>query len=956
MKLTARYLKPFWASVLLCILLLFGQAMSELALPNLMSGLVNTGIQQGGLEAGAPEAMSRKALQLLLFFCGGEDKALLEGGYYTIEPESSEAQRISKDYPLARKEAVCVLREGLEEEARLELDRVYGQAAYGFLLYMQEAAASGELAELALKAAGQGGAAVGPGSSGGTVAPAPGPDGEGPADAPGGLPNIFDIPILGGEKVGSGDSAAGESGGVVTDPNLQLYLEEQKKNPTVATDPNLQMAPQPPRTSSSSDLRMLPGGRESDGPQGADLVWENEPVMGGMAAVGAIEPPGGIENPALPEMDGGFTAPDPGGVESGMGPEGEGASEPPMDDALLDEEKPEFFGEDGAGLDDGQPDGGFDLTDAGGLGNMPAERLYQLLPLLAFAPEESLGHAIAAAADGADMMAGQVGVSLKKLFYTELGVDTAPMQSSYIWDKGLQMLGVALLGALAAVLVGFFSSRAATAVARNLRHDLFAKVMGMGGPEFDKVSIASLITRTTNDVQQVGMLVMMGLRLVCYAPIMGIGGVILAVEKSVSMSWIVAAAVAVMLGLVMVVMAVALPKFKALQGMMDKLNRISREHLSGMMVVRAFGNQLFEEERFREANQEFTHTNRFVQRVMAGMMPAMMLVMNVSSLVIMWVGGHAIAASTLQIGDMMAFIQYAMQIIMSFLMIAMMFVMLPRASVSAARIGEVLDMEPQVRDPQGPAKPAEGIKGVVEFKDVSFRYHDAESDVLEHISFTARPGETTAIIGATGAGKSTLVNLIPRFYDVTGGEITLDGTDIRQYKQEDLRAAIGYVPQKALLFSGTVQENLRYGKEGAEEGELLEALDTAQARGFVEEMEKGLGAYVSQGGANVSGGQRQRLSMARALVRRAPVYIFDDSFSALDFKTEAAVRGALQSYTAEAAVLVVAQRVSTIMHAQQILVLDGGRLVGKGTHRELLESCPAYREIAESQLRKEELA
>lgn len=927
--------------------------MGELALPNLMSSLVNTGIQQGGIEAGAPPAMSGKAMELLQYFCGGEDKAVLENGYYLIEPESSEAQRISKDYPLARKEAVCVLRESLDEEARLELDRAFDQASYAFLLYMQEASASGELEELAMKAA-QGGA--------GAQAPLPNA-GTAPGAGTSGLPNIFDVPILSGEKptgeggtTQSGDNSGSTSSGVVTDPNLQLYLEQQQKNPTVATDPNLQLTPQAPRVSSSSDLRLTPPAGEAapDGPQAADMVWEGEPTLGAMAEVNTIEPPGGIESPTLPEMDESF-----GGVAGSEGYEGsESGIDPLTDGPLYDDEAPEFFGDSPAPTDgeENETGPGFDLSEAGGLGGVTAERLYRLLPLLAFAPGESLARAASMAAEGADMMAGQVGVSLKKLFYTELGVDTAPIQSAYIWRTGLKMLGVALLVALAAILVGFLSSRIAAAVGKRLRHDLFSKVVNMSGPEFDSFSTATLITRTTNDVQQVQMLVMMGLRLVCYAPIMGIGGILFAVEKSVSLSWIVAAAVVVMLGLVLVALALALPKFKALQGMMDTINRISREHLSGMMVVRAFGNQRFEEGRFRKANEDFTATNRFVQRVMAGMMPAMMLVMNVSALVIMWAGGHAIAQSTLQIGDMMAFIQYAMQIIASFLMIAMMFVMLPRASVSAVRIGQVLDMAPQIKDPETPAKPKGAVGGVLEFQDVSFRYHDAESDVLEHISFTVRPGETTAIIGATGAGKSTLVNLIPRFYDVTGGKITLDGTDIRDYKQEDLRAAIGYVPQKALLFSGSIKENLLYGRENADEAALLAALDTAQAKGFVEGMEKGLDAYMSQGGQNVSGGQRQRLSIARALVRGAAVYIFDDSFSALDFKTEAALRAALPQYTAEAAVVVVAQRVSTILHAEQILVLDGGRLVGKGTHKELLQSCPAYREIAESQLQKEELA
>lgn len=947
MKLTARYLKPFWALVLICIFLLFGQAVSELALPNLMSSLVNVGIQQGGLEAGAPEAMSQKAHALLLYFSGEEEKALLEEGYYTIEPESSEAQRISGDYPLARREAVCLLREGLEPEARKALDGAFGQASYGFLLYMQEASAFGELEELALKA----------GQTQNAARPVLPDKTEKPADLENGDTEPS-LPDGEASSVPEGSSAAPDEepdrfSTVGTDPNLEIPDDGYRVD---ATDPNLRIPDEDYTVPASGmNLTLLPRA-ESPRQEAA-----GEPAVMPMGDFAGVEPAGGLEAP-LPGAGESFASPAP-GTEGGEGHEGSADSPAEWDSPEDTVSKPEFNGSSAPQPENppqpGEPGGGnagkggFSLSE-NGIRGMSAQQLYQLLPLLELAPRESLSKAASLAAEAPGAMGEQVGVNLKKLFYEELGLDTAPAQSAYIWGKGLVMLGVSLLGALAAVLVGLFSSRIAAAVGKRLRHDLFSKVMGLGGPEFDKFSTASLITRTTNDVQQVQMLITMGLRLVCYAPIMGIGGVLFAVEKSVSMSWIVAAAVVVMLGLAMTAMALALPKFKALQGMMDALNRISREHLSGMMVVRAFGNQDFEEERFKGANQEFSHTSRFVQRVMAGMMPMMMLVMNLSTLVILWVGGHAIAESALQIGDMMAFIQYAMQIIASFLMIAMMFIMLPRASVSAERIREVLDMPLAVQDPESPEKPGE-IQGVIEFKDVSFRYGDAESNVLEHISFTARPGETTAIIGATGAGKSTLINLIPRFYDVTEGEITLDGVDIRKYRQEDLRNSIGFVPQKALLFTGSVKENLLYGKESAGDEEVLQALEIAQAAGFVGDMEKGLDAFIAQGGGNVSGGQRQRLSMARALVRKAPVYIFDDSFSALDFKTEAALRAALGPYTEKSAVLIVAQRVSTIMQAEQILVLDDGRLAGKGTHKELLESCPVYREIAESQLRKEEL-
>ena len=897
MKLTARYLKPFWALVLLCILLLFGQAMSELSLPNLMSGLVDVGIQQGGLEAGAPIAMSQKAQQLLLPFTTAEGRQLLEESYYIIEPESSEAQRLAKEYPLARRETLCILRDGLEKEQQEALDLAYSQAAYAFLLYLQQmGAASQPVGGQDAPQLPEGGAAP---------APTPGPpDGDAGTGMPdGGVPGGYTGPEGGAAMPDVPAPHTGEGG--VTPAAFPAAA------PVAA-----------PLADMADDGAAGPGGLPDE-------------------AGGLLLPVPEGEGPAL-----GDAGP---GVE---GPAGSGGDIAPWQDVPGRPVGSQggYYNEDEGGSQQGSL--GVGLSTAGGLSSFTAERLHQLLPLLQAAPQEDLAQAVAAAGEDTGSMGGQVGVALKKLFYDEVGLDTAPIQSAYIWGQGLRMLAVALLGAAAAVLVGLISSRVAAAVGKRLRHDLFRKVMALGGPELDRFPTASLITRTTNDVQQVQMLITMGLRMVCYAPIMGVGGVIFAVGKSVSMSWIVAAAVVAMLGLILVAMAVAMPRFKALPKMMDALNRISREHLSGLMVVRAFGNQAFEEGRFKDANRDFSRTLCFVQRVMAGMMPAMMLVMNLSILAIMWAGGHAIGASTLHIGDMMAFIQYAMQIISAFLMIAMMFVMLPRASVSAARIREVLDQPLAVAEPEYPDKATE-IKGHIEFRDVSFRYGDAESNVLEHISFTAAPGETVAFIGATGAGKSTLVGLLPRLYDVTGGSITLDGVDIRKFSQGDLRAAIGYVPQKALLFSGTIEGNLRWGRQGASGEDLARAAETAQAAGFVAGLEKGLGAYVAQGGGNFSGGQRQRLAIARALVRKAPVYIFDDSFSALDLKTDAALRQALKGYTADSTVLVVAQRVSTIMQADRIIVLDDGRMAGIGTHRELLETCPAYREIAESQLRKE---
>ncbi len=591
----------------------------------------------------------------------------------------------------------------------------------------------------------------------------------------------------------------------------------------------------------------------------------------------------------------------------------------------------------------------------GDLSAIDSEALYQLLPFLRNAPQQMVEEAYLAASQTDDSVKEQIGPAFTALLYQDAGVDLHQKQQNYIMLTGGKMLLVALAGVLAAVGVGFFSARIGAAISRDLRHDIFQKVESFSSGEFDKFSTASLITRTTNDVQQVQMLITMGIRILCYAPIMGIGGIIMAVGKSVSLSWIIALAVIVLIGLIMVIFSIAMPKFKSLQKLIDRLNLVSRENLSGLMVIRAFGNEKYEESRFEQANRDLRDTTRFVQRTMSFTMPAMSLIMNLVTLVIIWVGGHAIAASTMQIGDMMAFMQYGMQIIMSFLMIAVMFIMVPRAAVSANRVAEVLDTQPGIRDPEKKTQ-AKISGGTVEFKNVSFRYHNAESDVLSDLNFTAKAGETTAFIGSTGSGKSTLLNLIPRFYDVTAGSVTIGGVDVRELPQKQLRSLIGYVPQKSVLFSGDIASNLRYGKEDASDEELWDVIQTAQAEEFVRASDGQLSTPIAQGGGNVSGGQKQRLAIARALARKPLVYLFDDSFSALDFKTDAALRGALrEKLDKNAAVLIVAQRVSTIMGAEQIIVLDHGRIVGRGTHEQLLKDCPEYLEIAQSQLSKEEL-
>lgn len=731
-----RYLKPYIALLLGAVMLLFGQAMLELTLPNYMSDIVNVGLQQGGITYSAPKAIDAQSMQMIQMFMSEEDKTTAQGAYTQLE--ASDLAELQKTYPNLQAGDYAMLGESSEQ-----VESAFSRASYAMVLTIKQMA----------------------------------------------------------------DKQGGDSSGSAKETSIDPQVMEQ-----------MMMA---------------------------------------------------LRQPAM---------------------------------------------------------------------------------------QEQIQSAISEAAVTPETMISQTGPVLVKSFYRALGADTDAIQTNYILMDGLKMLGLTVLLTSCAIAAGFCLSRLGAGVGRDLRRDVFSKVTNFNNSEMDQFSTASLITRSTNDITQIQNFLSMGFRMMCFAPIMGLGGLIMGVSKSISLAWIMALALIVMLGLISTLFSIALPRFKKMQSLVDRLNLVSREELSGIMVIRAFANQDFVQKRFDGANRDLTSNTLFVNRAMATMMPVMTFVMNGISLLIVWFGGKQIEQSTLQVGDMMAFIQYAMHVIMSFLFISIMFIMVPRASVSAERINEILTTENKVADPKQLKHFAKRPSGLVEFKDVSFRYDGADADVLEHITFTAQPGQTTAFIGSTGSGKSTLINLIPRFYDVTHGSVTVDGIDVRQLSQQELRDQIGYVPQKGQLFSGTVASNLRYANAQASDQLLEQSAQVAQADEFIRTLEKGYDTEISQGGTNVSGGQRQRLSIARALVKKPPIYIFDDTFSALDFKTDAKLRKALKGYTENATVFIVAQRVSTIMQADQIVVLDEGKIVGIGKHEDLLKNCETYREIAESQLSKEELA
>ena len=747
MKKLLKYLRPFAGSIVIAIMLLFVQAISDLSLPSYMSNIVNIGIQQKGIEDAVPKAIKSSELNKLLLFTNSDDKKVVEDNYKLIRKEElsdDDYEKYIKQYPELANEDIYVL-DTKSKDVKRKLNEILGRPML--------------------------------------------------------ITSLFES--------GDANKLMRDSGDVMATP------------------------------------------------EGVDMAN--------------------------------------------------------MDPFMM-------------------------------LSNMPEDQVLEIIKKI----NEKLD-------EMPESMVTQSAVTYVREQYKELGIDIDKVQTNYLFMAGAKMLGVALIGTIAAVIVTFIAARIAAALGRNLRKDVFNKVVGFSNAEFDRFSTASLITRTTNDIQQIMMLIVMGLRIVFYAPILGIGGIVKVVKSGAGMGWVIVVAVVSILSLVGVLFVFAIPKFKMVQKLVDKLNLVTRESLTGMLVIRAFSTEKYEEEKFERANMNLTKTNLFVNRAMSMMMPLMMFIMNGVTLLIVWVGSHRVDSGVMQVGDMMAFMQYVMQIIMAFLMISMVSVILPRALVSAGRVSEVLNTDIAIKNIENPVSFKVEEKGEIEFKNVSFKYPGADEYILKDINFKAKSGETTAFIGSTGSGKSTLINLIPRFYDVTSGEILIDGENIKNVSLHDLREKIGFVPQKGMLFSGTIESNLKYGGEHISDQYMHKAAEIAQATEFISSKESGFNTEISQGGTNVSGGQKQRLAIARALAKNSEIFIFDDSFSALDFKTDAKLRKAINEELSDSTLLIVAQRISTIMNADQILVLDEGKVVGKGTHKELMENCEVYRQIALSQLSKEEL-
>lgn len=912
MKHLLKYIKRYLPLILLAIVLLFVQANADLALPDYLSRIVNVGIQQGGIENAVPLAIRQSEMERLTLFMSPADKAAVLGDYTLVDKNSASYSQYVKDYPALANEPVYILNK-IDQAQINQIDPIMGRSllTVNFIqLAMTDPAQATTLSQsLGLNLSG----------------------------------------LFGGGNL---------STSTVSSKAVQQLLSQ---------------AVQAEYAALGVDVSKLPTGSQQPGaPQAALLLAMQQSEMNKLLLF-------------LSPADKATLLADYTLVDKNSASYAQYLKQFP---GLAKEPIYVLNSIDQAQITQ--------LNQILAKGILVVSFMQQAMtnPTQAASMLQSLGFDLSKASSTTNGLGSlssslidQAAAPAIKQEYTAIGMDLGKVQMNYLFGVGGLMLLVTLLSGACTIMVSYLAARTAAGFGRDVRKGVFTKVENFSNAEFDKFSTASLITRSTNDITQIQMVTFMIIRMVFYAPIIGIGGIIRALGKDTSMWWIIAVAVGVLLTLIIIVFTIALPKFQSIQKLIDRLNLVMRENLAGMMVIRAFNRQEFEQNRFDRANTDLTSTMLFINRVMVVMFPLMMLVMNGVSVLIIWIGSHQVANANMQVGDMIAFLQYTMQIVFAFLMLSMMFIILPRASVSANRIGEVLATEPTIEDPTHAKKFSDHFTGTVEFRNVSFRYPDAEEDVLHNISFTARPGQTTALIGSTGSGKSTVINLIPRFYDVTEGSILVDNLDIREVTQHDLRDKIGYIPQKGILFSGTIGENLRYADETASNQTLNEAIDIAQAGEFITGSAKGngngngngsgngngnisgngnmnvdennhtdgFGAEVSQGGTNYSGGQKQRLSIARALVKKPPIYIFDDSFSALDFKTDARLRRALKQQTASSTILIVTQRVSTIMNAEQIIVMDEGRIIGKGTHAELMRDCKAYKEIAESQLSQEEL-
>ncbi len=908
----AKYLKPYIPLILLAIVLLFVQANADLALPDYLARIVNTGIQLSGIESAVPQALRQTTMEQLTLFMTPQDKASVLADYTLVNSASSNYQQMLAKYPNLANNPIYVLNNINQAEIN-RIDPIMGKALMG-LSFIQLAIDNPTQAASTMQSFG------------------------------------FDL-----SKLGQGAQGTAGAGTVDQAQVAQVMLSALKTEYTALGMDPATMATT--LTAQQSQGLLIPVAMSQSSMDKLNLFMSSTDKA---------------------TVLGNYTLVDKSSASY----------------AQYAQQYPLLASQAVYVLNMGNPAALAKLVPVMAKPIMIVSLFQEILtaPAQASATLQAMGFSLSGissvSSSNTALSSNMIDVAAAgeiKSEYTALGMDINKLEMTYLLRVGSQMLGLVLLSGVCTILVSLLAARSAAGMGRDVRKAQFTKVESFSSTEIDKFSTTSLINRSTNDITQVQLVVFLIIRMVLYAPIIGIGAVIHAFRLDTSMWWIIAVAVGVLLTIIITVFAIALPKFRSIQNLIDRLALVLRENLSGMMVIRAFNRQDFELDRFENANQTLTSTMLFINRIMIVMMPLMMLIMNGITVSILWIGAHQIAEANMQIGDMLAFMQYAMMVVFAFLMLSMMFIFLPRAVVAGNRIADVLDTDPVIKDPAVPQHFGDPFRATVEFQNVSFHYPDAEEDVLHDISFVAKPGQTTAIIGSTGSGKSTVINLIPRFYDVTAGSIRVDGIDIRQVTQHDLRDRIGYIPQKGVLFSGTIASNLRYADEDASDDILKEAADIAQATEFIlgngdgvingnghqngngsgngavdmngDGYHDGTGfeTEIAQGGTNVSGGQKQRLSIARALVKKPPIYIFDDSFSAVDFKTDAALRRALKQKTSGSTILIVTQRVSTIMNAEQIIVLDEGRIIGKGTHQELMKSCQAYADIARSQLRQEEL-